>query len=89
MCTQPQAGTIPECTPTAAHIHTRAPHNHTPQVAMLAYLALVWPYSTWQLQYMELAAHGLETLLVILALVLLDGQARPGLTWAMVGECIF
>lgn len=61
------------------------------QAIMLAYLLVSRPYLEWQLHGLELAAHSLELVIFIMAMVLMQGpQWRyvSALNWSMAG-CFF
>jgi hypothetical protein len=53
---------------------------------MLLYLAIAWPYLHWQLQLLELAAHSLEVVIFVFAILQMDeGASEAYMTWVMLG----
>jgi hypothetical protein len=52
---------------------------------MLLYLTIAWPYLHWQLQLLELAAHSLEMVIIVFALLQMDGSSEAYMTWVMIG----
>lgn len=71
-----------------SYLHV-GPHCHLLvrlQVLMVAYLILAWPYYVWQLQWLEVLAHVLETGICICAVVLMNGHDRLAARWTMTGE---
>lgn len=55
-----------------------------PQIIMVLYLLLVWPYTAWQLQGLELTCHALELGLFAAALAVNTQWANAYVTLAMV-----
>ncbi len=56
---------------------------------MLGYLLAARPYIEWQLQWLEVTAHALETVIFVTAMALVNGYAwaaTTGVNWGMVGE---
>lgn len=54
---------------------------------MIVYLLVIRPYVEWQLQWMEVLAHILESGIIICAMVLISDVQNMPVTWLMVGEC--
>ena len=52
---------------------------------MLAYLLAVRPYVAWQVQGLELGAHSLELLILVLAVSVIQGGPNGSVSWAMTG----
>jgi hypothetical protein len=55
---------------------------------MLLYLLVVQPYSSWQLQWMEVVIHALEGGILVAAMFVMDGVQHVTVAWVMIGRCM-
>lgn len=55
---------------------------------MIVYLGCAWPYLHWHLQLLELVAHTLEAVIIIFAMLQMDDDGKPYMTWVMMGKCV-